>query len=300
MRVKDDNYFIAGTAYKGDDRDVWVSVQNREGNPTLANDFIFGTDDYLEEAADVLILEDNSFLILGSTTNIDENKWKGVVDANDSTDILLLKVNSQGNLLWRKRLGYGGKDVGVKIEKMENGNFAILGNSKIGTDFEIFIALLNPDGNVYNTRNLKPGRQNKALGLDYKNGLLSLSGSADGVAYLESLDQSLNTQSEFSANSIFSTEISSEINSVISTEEGTLLITATWSKENREKDASVLLLGANGKKIWQDPLFFGSEEDDQSVMALPLDQDKYLLLGNFKFGSNTMMGLLKISEIGLK
>ena len=63
------------------------------------------------------VADDNNILIIGNTTDPE------TLD----TDMLLLKISSQGKLLWANSYGNNGLDVGVDVIETEN-NFLIGGN----------------------------------------------------------------------------------------------------------------------------------------------------------------------------
>ena len=300
MRLQNETYYLAGTAYKGTNSDIWVTVQDKSGSRVLANDFLFGSPSFQEEAADLESLADGSFLLLGTTSDIDTNKLEGLPPTNDSSDILLLKVSQNGDELWQKKMGYSGTDIGLKLHSLGDENFILLGNSRIAGRNEIFLALVNSDGNVFNTRNLNPGTNNRAIGLSHHGGFIYVSGAVDGRSYLAKLDLQLNVDWEYSLGLPSSSFGAAEINSVAVTDEGNLLLSASVFQQEKGLQAVAHMIDAAGKDLWPEALFFGANEDDRAVKALAVGPDRNLLLGSFGFGSNRMIGLLKFSASGLR
>jgi hypothetical protein len=155
----DGAYVVAATSASNDGdvsgnqglNDMWIYKINRLGN-ILWQKSIGGTDD--DEGWSVISTSDDSYLIAGNTNSND-----GKVSSNHGqSDILLVKLNSSGNVIWQKTLGGSAVDFIVfsSIIATSDGGFLLLGNTNSndgdvsgnhgGTDF--WLVKLDASGNI--------------------------------------------------------------------------------------------------------------------------------------------------------
>ncbi len=82
------------------------------------------------EAADIVVNDDGTYTVVGSTSNIDQNK-PGVSTPGllDFRDVLLFKLSENGGLIWRRVFGFNGLDIGVNAFGLDNGGVAIIGRT---------------------------------------------------------------------------------------------------------------------------------------------------------------------------
>jgi hypothetical protein len=80
-----------------------------------------GSDD--DRAADIIQTKDNGFAILGysKSSDVDVSKNAG------GKDFWLLKISSEGNLLWEKSFGFSGADYGTTLLEAKDSGFLITG-----------------------------------------------------------------------------------------------------------------------------------------------------------------------------
>ena len=70
----------------------------------------------------VIESDDKSFMLIGKTNSIDfEENLKG------DYDLLLMKIDKKGNLIWKKNYGGSKYDIGIDIDKDKEGNFYLGG-----------------------------------------------------------------------------------------------------------------------------------------------------------------------------
>ncbi|RYZ48606.1 MAG: gliding motility-associated C-terminal domain-containing protein [Sphingobacteriales bacterium] len=98
--------------------DLWIVKLDRCGN-IIWKKTMGGTG--YESARDVIETA-NGFLILGETNSTDGDVVAGF---GGTKDIWLLQVDFNGNLVWQKRLGGTGLDIGNQIVALADGNFLI-------------------------------------------------------------------------------------------------------------------------------------------------------------------------------
>ena len=108
------------TAYPDRDYwDLWVVKLDACGNIMWQR--AFGGKGY-ESARDIVQTQDGGYLVLGETNSTDG----GVVPGYAGTkDIWLIKLSATGDLIWQKRLGGSGLDIGNKMVLLDDGNLLI-------------------------------------------------------------------------------------------------------------------------------------------------------------------------------
>ncbi len=126
----DGGYLIVGkTASIGNgEDDVYLIKVDNAGNLEWSKSYGTTGDDFGRSIVETT----DGYLITGSAFN----------SANNSTDLYLLKVDFDGNEEWNKFFGTTGFDEGQDIALMNDGNFAIVGNS--GQD--AYLLKVDPDG----------------------------------------------------------------------------------------------------------------------------------------------------------
>lgn len=79
-----------------------------------------------ESARDLVQTSDGGFLVLGETNSTDGDVTSGF---GGTKDIWLLKLNAAGNIVWQKRYGGSGLDIGNHIELLKDGSCIIAASS---------------------------------------------------------------------------------------------------------------------------------------------------------------------------
>ena len=116
QQMTDGGYIIIGNSdFSGNgDQDIWLIRTNSQGDSLWTKTF---GGDGLELGADVQILEDGGFILLGSTESF----------GNGSSDIWLIKTDSQGDTTWTKTFGDNSSDYGKSILKTPDEGYIIRG-----------------------------------------------------------------------------------------------------------------------------------------------------------------------------
>ncbi len=147
-QTSDGGYIVAGhtgssngdvsTSYGG--RDVWVVKLNSLGNIQWEKS-IGGSGD--EEAHAIQQTADGGYIIVGMS---DSNNFFGANIGGD--DILIVKLDSNGNTLWGKKYGTIGTDRGHSIRQIADGGYIASGFRANGG---IWVARLDANGDIANT-----------------------------------------------------------------------------------------------------------------------------------------------------
>lgn len=123
--------------------DIYIVRTDHQGNFIWENNYGYIGDDY---GMDIIENEDGSFLIIGT-----KNGFFNDVHANykkHDADILLVKIDSDGNEIWKKTIGGTSHDFGYAIKSAPQGGNYIFGSSQSygAGSFDMFLAKIDDDG----------------------------------------------------------------------------------------------------------------------------------------------------------
>ncbi|NER09842.1 hypothetical protein SAMN06265375_101639 [Muriicola jejuensis] len=130
-RAHDGGYVMAGFS-ESDDFDIsdprgsydfWV-VKVSEAGELIWEHSYGGTG--IDIAQDIAQTEDGGYVITGSTISSDGD----VSASHGESDIWVIRINAQGELLWERTYGGSGFDAAESIRPTRDGGFVIAGNSR--------------------------------------------------------------------------------------------------------------------------------------------------------------------------
>ncbi|GAA4109177.1 lipoprotein [Aquimarina addita] len=152
IQTTDGGYFITGfldvTASDGggnDDKsfgtkhgvgEFWGIKLDADGNQEWRR-YFGGTNN--DRSYDVVQTEDQGFILIGSSESVDFD----ITNSKGSYDFWVLKINTQGTLVWQKSFGGSEIDVGYTIGATGDGKYIIVGDAR-STDGDI----TSPKGNA--------------------------------------------------------------------------------------------------------------------------------------------------------
>ena len=125
------NFIIVGSS-DSDDIDInnnkgtydfWVLKISSSGD--LIWEKSFGGSE-IDEARDITITENGDFLIVGDSRSVDTD----VLYNNGAADIWIIKINSDGELIWERTYGGTSFDGVQSIQKTMNNDYIVAGNSR--------------------------------------------------------------------------------------------------------------------------------------------------------------------------
>lgn len=149
VQTPDKGFMIVGstTSYGEGDTDIWLLKIDQNGEPEWNK--TYGTIGS-ESAQYIIKTEDNSYLITGRTNYYGEG----------DRDVLLLKVDHEGTLLWNRTMGGTGDEWMWEIEKTSDGGYALAGRTNsYGAGLNDYW-LLKTDGEGYPEWNITLGGVN--------------------------------------------------------------------------------------------------------------------------------------------
>ena len=131
IQTEDNGYIIVGSSDSNDvdvannkgSYDFWIIKISNTGD--LVWEKSFGGSE-IDEARAISNTTDGNYLVVGDTrsANIDVSQNRG------AADLWMIKINSEGSLIWEKTLGGTNFDVGRSVSKTQDNGFLIAGSSR--------------------------------------------------------------------------------------------------------------------------------------------------------------------------
>jgi hypothetical protein len=257
-------------------RSMWLMRTDRMGHPRW-NQTYGGTG--WDDCFDLVECEDGGFVIVGETFSH---------GAGDS-DVILVKTNLLGDVIWTKTFGGVQADRGTSIVNCEDGGFAISGiTSSFGSGLsDMWLIRMNALGEEV---------WNKTFGNQYYDGANSVTLCQDGgfllVGYTQLLDFDLGTlwlvRTDADGNRIWDQGIREsqfqEGWSAVECAEGGFVIIGTIEASNNPADIWFLRVDTEGNLVWTH-VFGGIEVADSlgGYSVLTCSDGGFVIAGKFGF-----------------
>jgi hypothetical protein len=113
-QTSDEGFILAGMNHRPYEADFWLVKTDEIGYEKWSNVYDEGEDDRAES---VIQTSDGNFVMAGRTENIDQTQ----------TDILVVKTDSSGNIIWDEIYSSTGYDGGLYVIEANDGNYVIAG-----------------------------------------------------------------------------------------------------------------------------------------------------------------------------
>jgi len=153
IQTSDGGYICVGYSYDNESTKSApnVFIVKTTSNGTLSWDRIYRFSPYLDDVAtSVAQLTSNDFVVTGYSTQI----INPGPNADTTTDIILMKLNSTGTLLWAETYGADNEsEDGQSISATSDGGYIVTGNAEIFSGTEPYLWKLN-SADVYDFRNV--------------------------------------------------------------------------------------------------------------------------------------------------
>ena len=134
-QTRDGGYIIAGYIEpSGPGTDVYLIKTDANGDEIWSK--TFGGTNY-DKAYSVQQTYDDGYILVGSTYSF----------GSDSTDVYLIKTDSNGNEVWSKTFGGTGADVGYSVQLTNDGGYIIVGETSSFAGGQLRIYLIKTDAN---------------------------------------------------------------------------------------------------------------------------------------------------------
>jgi hypothetical protein len=131
IETDENNFIVVGSSDSNDfnisnskgSYDFWITKLAPNGNLIWEKSF-GGTQ--IDEAKAITNTNDGNFLIVGDTRSTD----KDVSVNNGAADVWILKISTEGNLIWEKTIGGSNFDVARAVYRTQDNGFLIAGSSR--------------------------------------------------------------------------------------------------------------------------------------------------------------------------
>lgn len=278
-------------------KDVCVIKTDASGNLLWLSPKIIGTTNH-EEGNCIRITPDNCYIITGYTTaaNTANQNLPGKMD------ILILKINSEGNVLWENSRGGPENDIGNSIIAKPDGGYIVIGTTEsfIETGKEKLNIILIETNNLgfQNDMKIYGGSENdfgESIQPTSDGGYVfcGTTGAESGAseAYIVKLKPGSIRNTEWEVKT--ENAVSTECKSVFPAKDNTFFATGTTGK-NTNKDIFLMKINSDGASNFI--RYFGEKQLDETANCVFQTMDEGCILA----GQNAykMMGLIKTNKNG--
>ncbi len=295
IQTSDGGYILVGEkkSYGDGNYDFLVVKLNSDGSVSWAK--IYGGQG-LDSGNSILETSDGGYMVAGSSTSYE----------GGNQDILLVRIDSSGNVLWAKT--YGGvysEDI-YSLIQTSDGGFAIAGDTNSvsygGLNYDFLILRLDASGHLL---------WNKVYGGSYIDYAYSITETTDGhflvagittsfgTGYEDFLVLKLNSDGTLSWAKAYGGESGDVAYSIIENSDGNYVVVGrTWSFGNGGKDFLIIKTNANGDISWAKT--YGGSEDDVPYFLIETSEGGYAVAGktnSFGAGGDDFL-ILKLDSNG--
>ncbi len=292
LPTADGGYIMAGYTTNSilHDIDVHILKADAMGNFVWSKTYGGVKPDFINH---MLATSDGNYLLVGYSQSY----------GGGDCDVLLLKIDPAGNLLWLKTYGGWGNDQGFDVIATDDGNYMIAGssNSASMSDYDTYLVKIDPSGNAIWSKWIGGG------GNDFGSSLkqcpdggyavigTTLSFGAGGDAYLIKTDASGNSV----WTKTFGGGLYDEGIYITANPDGSLVfLVRDSSNAGQDIDVRVIKTDAGGNVIWNKN--YGGNRKDTPKMVQPTMDGGYVVAAITRsFGLlNPDMWILKLDANG--
>lgn len=296
VQTPDSNFVIVGTSssFGAGQAQVYLLKIDEDGNKIWEKTFGENKD---VAASNIRNTTDGDFIITGNTKDTPDN----------SRDALLLKVDKNGILLWKKHYGTSDGESAVGITLTSDGGYIFTGSDANGSsgDFNVYCVKTDADGNALWTKTYGgPNWEGGSTIITTQDGGYMISGytvsygagAEDG--FLVKIDKDGNEQWHNAYGYVHNDRFSS----VVQMPDGGYLASGStvnyFTVNYTYTDAYFVRTDADGNLVWSKT--YGSDKNDNVGRILKADDGAYVTLGNTNsYGQSQDFYFLKINENGM-
>jgi len=278
--TQDNGYIICGTTYP---YDFYVIKTDALGNEIWQNNYNLGGQEF---AYSICPANDGGYLICGSTDN----------GLHPLLDVLIIKIDNDGSLIWSRSFGGSSNDVGYSIIQCNNGGYVIVGyTGSFGTgNTDFYLLKINEAGSeqwsrIFGASNYESGYQV----IQTADGGFAIAGKSGSTSFgYVRLIKTDNQGNQLWARSFMGSLISCGYAIAQCSDGGYLLTGDTWSAASSSSDFCLVKTDASGNEIWSDT--FGGTGEDIGYGVCQTSDGNYIIAGKL----NDDVWLHKIDIIG--
>jgi len=250
--------------------------------------------DYEESASDVIRTSGGDYVVVGTSLS-----WEWPPPNNEG-DILIVKLDGSGNILWNKKIHLRSFDTGTSVVEDNDGNYVLTGftSSDNSNKSDVFFGKVDPQGNVLTKKAIK-------ITKNYDGGY-SISKTADG-GYIIGGEAGSSHNEDFMMLKVdqngnkqwwkkFSDKPDNSAYDAIEASDGNFYLVGKKRIVDRYEDIRIIKTNSKGKKIW-DKTYGGDKEDIGEGIIESENNTFVVVAGTFSYGKGGVM-LMKINSLG--
>jgi WD40 repeat protein len=142
VKTPDNGYIIGG--YTGSGK---VCVLKLNASGTLLFQKVFGNRHY-DRVTNIIALQDGGVLLVGSSMTRVTQTGSLYDSGLGGSDILLMRLSQNGEIVWQKKLGTAYNDSGISVTRAHDGTFMVLGKTVEGMHNKIVLIHVSRDGDI--------------------------------------------------------------------------------------------------------------------------------------------------------
>jgi hypothetical protein len=321
-QTTDGGYIIAGVtnSHEGDitnnhgESDMWVVKLDSSGNIVWQK--TLGGSGF-DEGSSVIGTPDGGYAIAGNTNSADGD----VTGYHDGgrRDMWVVKLNSNGNIIWQKALGGSQDETAYSIIATPDGGYAVAGSATSTNGdvtgnkgrSDVWVVKLNANGNIMWQKNLGGSSD------DIAHSIINASGGGYAIAaYTESADGDVAgnhgrgdmwiVKLDNSGNTVWQKTLGGSGldngNHITATPDGGYAVSGLTSSADGDvtgnhggNDMWVVKLDGNGNKAWQKTL--GGSSSDGASAAIVTADGGYILAGSTSSKDGDVTGNHEASDM---
>ena len=264
----------------------------------------FGGDLDFYRGKSIIPTNDDEFILTGFS----------VPPGNTQFDILVIKLNSTGDTIWKKTFGGSGSEEGSSITLTKDSGFVLTGstNSRNG-DFsgmnkgynDIFVMKLNSSGDIVWKKTFGGSLDENGNSITTtKDGGFILTGKTEPVdgdfsqiiGGSDIFVMKLNSSGDIVWKKTFGGSSDDEGSSITLTDDGSFVLTGyTWSNDGElnGSDIIVMKMNSSGDIVWKKT--FGGSDDEKGYSITTTNDGGYVLTGETYSNDRDFSGMNKMN-----
>lgn len=283
-----DGYIVVGetTSFGNGGKDIYVLKVNDKGERLFEKTIGGSKDDYSFS----IIEGKNGYIIVGATRSFGAG----------NSDVYVVKINNDGDIIWQKTFGGKGFEEGWRIARDSDWNYVIVGrtNSFGNGQYDLYLIKIDEDGNLI---------WEKTFGKDMSEYGYGVCADLDGYVAVGV------TNSFSEGQDVYVVKVDKEGNLIwekvfggrnfdyaydVVNNDGNYLIVGNSNSFSDTVDLYVLKINRDGEKIWEK--VYGGKGYDTGFFVRSNGKGEYLIVGgsNSQGAGNSDVYVVKIDEEG--
>lgn len=220
---------------------------------------------------------------------------------NVLSDLLLIKTDSNGDMLWTKTFGGDGREVGFAVQQTIDGGYIVTGwTDSFSGSHDVYLIKTDGDGNALWSKTYgddlmdtgKSVQQTSDVGFIIA-GESSIMGSGYSSVYLIKTDDN----GDFLWSKTYGGDDEDAARSVQQTTDGGYIVTGYTETINGPTDVCLIKTDASGDTLWTKT--FGGSEDDNGSSVRQTADGGYIIIGfTTAYNNSNDVYLIKTNEEG--